>query len=100
MKYFTIILALILMINSIESFKSNEFCKKNNSHECINYDCGEKLCSINKKSCMDLLRWGNLIKVNIEKDMKKNKYNKFLKNIKSCEKKFLKNQKIYRIFLG
>ncbi len=100
MKYLSIILILILLNYKIESFKTNNFCTREKNTKCIKYQCGTKLCSIDKQSCMYLMRWGNLIKQYAQKEIKRTKYNQFIGNIERCQKKIHKNHKLYRIFVG
>ena len=81
---FIIILALILLKNSIESINSDLFCKKVKNENCLKYDCGTDLCSVDKKSCNHFNVWQNIMKKYLKKDNHRTKYNKFMKNIKEC----------------
>jgi hypothetical protein len=72
-----------------------DFCKKESIvQKCKAYDCGTKFCSINKKSCNDLISWENLVKNPKEpNDFKEPKvYQIFILHIKICKKRELKNQ--------
>jgi hypothetical protein len=82
--YFIIILALISLKNSIESIDSENFCKKIKNENCLKYDCGTELCSIDKKSCNHFNVWKNIMKKYLKKDNHRTKYNKFVKSIKRC----------------
>jgi len=82
--YFIIILALILLKNSIESINSDLFCKKVKNENCLKYDCGTELCSIDKKSCNHFNVWQNIMKKYLKKDNHRTKYNKFMESIKEC----------------
>jgi hypothetical protein len=78
------VLALILLNYSIESIKPDLFCKKVKNENCLKYDCGTELCSIDKKSCNHLNVWHNIMKKYLKKDNHRTKYNKFMKSIKEC----------------
>ncbi len=82
--FFIIILALISLKNSIESIDSENFCKKIKNENCLKYDCGTELCSIDKKSCNHFNVWQNIMKKYLKKDNHRTKYNKFMESIKEC----------------
>jgi hypothetical protein len=79
-----IILALIFIKNSIESIKPDNFCTKVKNENCLKYDCGTELCSIDKKSCNHFNVWQNIMKKYLKKDDHRTKYNKFMESIKRC----------------
>ena len=86
--YFLFLCALFLSCNSINCFKSKDFCKKESiTQKCKAYDCGTKFCSLNKKFCDDLTSWSNLVK-KYHKEPKK--YKRFMFDIKICAKIELK----------
>ena len=86
MKIFALIIISTLVFQ-IKSLKPDYFCTKVNNNNCFNYDCGTKLCSIDEKSCSNLIEWENLMKKYVKKDTERIKYNKFMKSIKLCNKK-------------
>jgi hypothetical protein len=100
MKNLSIILILVLLKYEIESFKPNDFCIRVNNTICLKYHCGTKLCSIDKQSCMNLIKWGHIIKQYIKEEIKHTKYNEFIGKFKRCHKKNFKIHKIFRIFVG
>ncbi len=87
MKYFTLVLILVLSkYKIIESFKTNDFCiRVNETNKCLKYDCGTRLCSINKQSCINLIKWRHLSNKYIKEDIQRIKYNKFIKSVKNCK---------------
>lgn len=86
MKYLSLILILVLSKYKIKGFKTSDFCiRVNDTNKCLKYDCGTKLCSINKQSCMNLITWGHIIKQYIKEEIQRIKYNKFIKSIKNCK---------------
>jgi hypothetical protein len=92
MKYFFTLSVIILIINSIDSFKPADFCKKDSqkiSKNCIAHNCGTKFCTLNKKTCDSFFTLGIFLK----KWSKQPKaYATFIENIKNCEIKDYKNQ--------
>ncbi len=86
MKIFALIIILTLVFH-IKSLKPDYFCTKLNNNNCFNYDCGTKLCSIDEKSCSNFIKWENLMKKYVKKDIERIKYNKFMKSVKRCNKK-------------
>ena len=81
----------LLIKNPIESFKPENFCLKIKNTECLNFECGAKLCSVDEKSCSNLKRWDILIKVYLKKEIDRKTYNKFNQNIKPCKKNPIEN---------
>jgi len=78
-------------MNSTVSFKPDNFCKKVNKIKCLNYECDEKkMCSVDEKSCVHLIRWEKLMKAFFENELDRKIFNNFIKNIKVCQDDHLK----------
>ena len=91
MKFFFTIFVIILIINSIDSFKPADFCKKDIqkiSKNCITHNCGIKFCTFDKNTCDSFFT----LRIFLRKLSKQPKaYTTFIENIKNCAIKDYKN---------
>ena len=85
-------LIVLLITNSIESLKSDHFCKKMNNNSCLNSECGKQICSIDIISCENLNSWQKLIKSFSKSRIEMKNYKNFIDNIKPCRAKEFKNK--------
>lgn len=92
MKYFFLFLALILMSYKISGFESNDFCKRISiNYKCKHFECSKYFCSLDKKSCDNLISWklnskNNYFKYSRIYKEQTNMFKRFIENIKYCEK--------------
>ena len=90
MKFYLILIFIILLNDQIYCLKPDDFCKKDNrkTKSCIAYNCGKKYCAFDTKTCDHLISWDRLLK----KWIKEPKiYKNFLSKIRNCKKNDYRN---------
>ena len=91
------LLVLILMGDSIKSFKPDDLCLRDKMKSCVAYACGAKYCTYDEVTCDSFISWGKLMK----KHTKKAKtYNSFKIKIKKCKNYDYLNQWSHRFHFG
>jgi hypothetical protein len=92
----------MIQIDGLNSL--DNYCKKAGKNiECEIYSCGEKYCSINKKSCDFLISFKTIMKEYIKHDVKQKKFKTFIDRIKICDSNGridFKNQWSHRLNFG
>ena len=99
MKFYSILILLILVVNQIFCLRSDDFCKKDarKIKICAAYNCGSKFCSFDKQTCDQFISWNILL----NKWVKKPKlYKTFIHDIKNCKKNDYRNQWSHRFNFG
>ena len=101
MKIFYVTLMILSIANSIESYKTDNFCIKTNKNSlCEDYTCQIKYCTTDRNSCKYLISLEGILKVYTKQNKMKKEMKTFFSGIKKCHSIHLKNQWRHRINFG